>query len=144
MFGLGVVFIGLFLAGRIARLDVFTLSELLQRRFGHGSGYVSAIVSTIYTVLIAVVQIIALGAILKELLGWSLSAALARSTPVEVLVLVNDASPLGMNARPYLAVVPLNCGPCLRATDILHNYHYKIHLFTLAGCADMPITKTNF
>lgn len=85
MFGLGVVFIGLFLAGRIARLDVFTLSELLQRRYGHGSGYVSAIVSTIYTVLIAVVQIIALGTILKELLGWSLNAGILAGGMVTVI-----------------------------------------------------------
>ncbi|MDQ1850095.1 hypothetical protein Q9299_17495 [Gemmobacter fulvus] len=85
MFGLGVVFIGLFLAGRIAKLDVFTLSELLQRRYGHGSGYVSAIVSTIYTVLIAVVQIIALGTILKELLGWSLNAGILAGGMVTVI-----------------------------------------------------------
>jgi SSS family solute:Na+ symporter len=85
MFGLGVVFIGLFLAARIAKLDVFTLSELLQRRYGHGSGYVSAAVSTIYTVLIAVVQIIALGTILKELLGWSLNAGILAGGVVTVI-----------------------------------------------------------
>jgi len=85
MFGLGVVFVGLFFAGRIAKLDVFTLSELLERRYGHGSGYVSAMVSTIYTVLIAVVQIIALGTILKELLGWSLNAGILAGGMVTVI-----------------------------------------------------------
>lgn len=85
MFGLGVVFIGLFLAARIARLDVFTLSELLQQRYGHGSGYVSAAIATVYTVLIAVVQIIALGTILKELLGWSLNLGILAGGLVTVL-----------------------------------------------------------
>jgi SSS family solute:Na+ symporter len=42
-------------------------------------------VSTIYTVLIAVVQIIALGTILKELLGWSLNAGILAGGMVTVI-----------------------------------------------------------
>ncbi|MBJ2153558.1 hypothetical protein [Paracoccus sp. IB05] len=73
MFGLGVVTVGVLFAGKISKLEIFTLSELLQRRYKHGAGWISAVVSTVYAVLIAVVQIIALGAIIKSLIGWDLS-----------------------------------------------------------------------
>lgn len=85
MFGLGVVVVGLLLASRIAKLNVFTLSELLQRRYGHGSGCISAMIAATYTVLIAVVQIIALGTIMKELLGWSLSFGILAGGIVTVI-----------------------------------------------------------
>ena len=76
MFGLGVVMIGLFLATRIARLKVYTLSEMLERRYAHGTRYVSAVISAFYTMMIAVVQIVALGTVLKALLGWELNTAI--------------------------------------------------------------------
>lgn len=76
MFGLGVVAIGLLLARKLTRLRVYTLSEMLERRYGHGTGYVSAIISTFYTVMIAVVQIVALGTVLKALLGWDMDTAI--------------------------------------------------------------------
>ncbi|MDI3325444.1 sodium/solute symporter [Pontibacterium granulatum] len=76
MFGLGVVAIGLFLARKLARLRVYTLSEMLERRYAHGTRYVSAVVSSFYTVMIAVVQIVALGTVLKALLGWDMNTAI--------------------------------------------------------------------
>lgn len=76
MFGLGVVAIGLFLARKLARLRVYTLSEMLERRYAHGTRYVSAVVSAFYTVMIAVVQIVALGTVLKALLGWDMNTAI--------------------------------------------------------------------
>ncbi|MEH6826101.1 MAG: sodium/solute symporter [Motiliproteus sp.] len=76
MFGLGVVAIGLLLARKLTRLRVYTLSEMLERRYGHGTGYVSAVISTFYTVMIAVVQIVALGTVLKALLGWEMDTAI--------------------------------------------------------------------
>ncbi|ASJ74726.1 sodium:solute symporter family transporter [Granulosicoccus antarcticus] len=76
MFGLGVVTVGLAFAGKLAKLKVFTLSEMLERRYAHGTRYVSAIIASIYATLISVVQIIALGTILKALLGWDLSTGI--------------------------------------------------------------------
>lgn len=76
MFGLGVVAIGLFLAKKLNRLKVYTLSEMLERRYAHGTRYVSAAISAFYTVMIAVVQIVALGTVLKALLGWDLNTAI--------------------------------------------------------------------
>ncbi|RDE24579.1 sodium:solute symporter [Motiliproteus coralliicola] len=76
MFGLGIVAIGLFLARKITRLKVYTLSEMLERRYAHGTRYVSAVISAFYTVMIAVVQIVALGTVLKALLGWDLNTAI--------------------------------------------------------------------
>ncbi|MBY4676255.1 sodium:solute symporter family transporter [Marinobacterium arenosum] len=76
MFGLGVVAVGLFLARKLTRLRVYTLSEMLERRYAHGTRYVSAVISTLYTVMIAVVQIVALGTVLKALLGWELNTAI--------------------------------------------------------------------
>lgn len=76
MFGLGVVVVGLVLARRLTGLRVFTLSEMLERRYAHGTRYVSAVVSAFYTVMIAVVQIVALGTVLKSLLGWDLNTSI--------------------------------------------------------------------
>ena len=85
MFGLGVVTVGLLFAGKIAKLEVYTLSEMLQRRYAHGTGCVSAVIASVYAVLIAVVQIIALGTIIKELLGWSLTAGIMMGGIVTVI-----------------------------------------------------------
>ncbi|MBR0565521.1 hypothetical protein J5J83_05235 [Azoarcus sp. L1K30] len=76
MFGLGVVTVGLGFAGKLAKLKVFTLSEMLERRYAHGTRYVSAIIAAIYSTLISVVQIVALGAVLKALLGWDLATGI--------------------------------------------------------------------
>lgn len=76
MFGLGVVVMGLFLARKLTRLRVYTLSEMLHRRYAHGTRYVSAVISAFYTIMIAVVQIVALGTVLKALLGWDMNTAI--------------------------------------------------------------------
>ncbi|MCB1901985.1 sodium:solute symporter family transporter [Cognatazoarcus halotolerans] len=76
MFGLGVVTVGLGFAGRLSRLRVFTLSEMLERRYAHGTRFLRAVVACIYAALISVVQIVALGAVLKALLGWDLTVSI--------------------------------------------------------------------
>lgn len=76
MFGAGILAIGLGLASRIAHLKVYTLSEMLERRYAHGTRFVSAVISTVYTTMISVVQIVALGTVLKALLGWDLNTAI--------------------------------------------------------------------
>ncbi|WP_299913256.1 hypothetical protein [uncultured Paracoccus sp.] len=85
MFGLGIVTVGLLFAGKIAKLEVYTLSEMLQRRYAHGTGCVSAVIASVYAVLIAAVQIIALGTIIKELLGWSLTTGIMMGGMVTVI-----------------------------------------------------------
>lgn len=49
---------------------------MLERRYAHGTRFLRAVVACIYAALISVVQIVALGAVLKALLGWDLTVSI--------------------------------------------------------------------
>lgn len=76
MYGLGIVAMGFLLSSKMSKLNVMSLSEMLEVRYSQHSRLLSAIVSAFYTAMIAVLQIIALGAVLQSLLGWSLETSM--------------------------------------------------------------------
>jgi SSS family solute:Na+ symporter len=63
--------LGLFIVNKISGYDVFTISQLLRKRFGEGTSLISAIVTAIYTLMIVVTQVIGMGSVIHVLLGWS-------------------------------------------------------------------------
>ncbi|QGQ44047.1 sodium:solute symporter [Metabacillus sediminilitoris] len=71
MMGLGIAALGLFIVNKISGYDVFTISQLLGKRFGEGTSLISAIVTAIYTLMIVVTQVIGMGSVIHVLLGWS-------------------------------------------------------------------------
>lgn len=76
MMGFGIAAMGLFVINKISGEDVFTISQLLGRRFGEGTQLISAIVTAIYTLMVVVTQIIGMGSVIHVLLGWALTPSM--------------------------------------------------------------------
>lgn len=70
MMGIGIASLGLFLVKKISVYEVFTISQLLGKRYGEGTQLISAIVTAIYTLMIVVTQVIGMGSVIHVLLGW--------------------------------------------------------------------------
>jgi SSS family solute:Na+ symporter len=71
MIGLGIVALGLLLGSKLSNLGVLSLSEMLELRFDGRARLVSALIMAFYTAMLAVTQVIAMGAILGPMFGWS-------------------------------------------------------------------------
>ena len=61
--GCGILFLSLVFAGRINRLGVYTVSQMLELRYGRGANLLSGIVMWAYTLMLAVTSTIAYGTI---------------------------------------------------------------------------------
>ncbi|MFD1708617.1 sodium:solute symporter [Siminovitchia sediminis] len=71
--GTGVILLGIFLTKKISQFKVLTISELLEKRYSKETRLVSAIVATIYTLMLTVVQMIGIGSLLNVWLGWNMA-----------------------------------------------------------------------
>lgn len=67
--GVGILALSLLFAGRIQRLKVYTVSEMLELRYGPGSSLVSGIVMFMYTLMLSVTSTIAYATIFGALFG---------------------------------------------------------------------------
>ncbi|MEV0369207.1 sodium:solute symporter [Streptomyces sp. NPDC050636] len=67
--GLGLLALSVFFAGRIARLKVYTVSEMLDLRYGGSAGLISGVVMWAYTLMLAVTSTIAYATIFDVLFG---------------------------------------------------------------------------
>src|SRR6478752_8710555 len=61
--GCGILFLSLVFAARINRAGVYTVSQLLELRYGRGANLLSGIVMWAYTLMLAVTSIIAYGTV---------------------------------------------------------------------------------
>lgn len=75
-FGLGIALLGVLLSTVLARLRLFSTAELMGIRYGQFSRLTTAIIMSLYTTLIGVIQIIAMGTIFHLLLGWDATWAM--------------------------------------------------------------------
>ncbi|NMO00388.1 sodium:solute symporter [Gordonia sp. TBRC 11910] len=69
--GVGILALSLLFAGRIQRLKVYTVSQMLELRYGPGSSLVSGIVMFMYTLMLSVTSTIAYATIFGALFGTS-------------------------------------------------------------------------
>lgn len=76
MLGFGIMLLGIFLIKRIAAFKVMTISEYLGQRFNFQTQLISALVASIYAMMVTVTQVIGIGTILNVLLGWSLTQSM--------------------------------------------------------------------
>ncbi|MFI1963573.1 sodium:solute symporter [Streptomyces pathocidini] len=67
--GLGLLALSIFFSARIARLKVYTVSEMLDLRYGGSSGVISGIVMWAYTLMLAVTSTIAYATIFDVIFG---------------------------------------------------------------------------
>ncbi|MDM5317076.1 sodium:solute symporter [Fictibacillus sp. b24] len=76
MIGLGIILLGTIFIKKIDSLKVTTISELLGKRYKSETRLLSAIVAAIYTLMIAVTQVIGMGTIINVLLGWGITTSM--------------------------------------------------------------------
>lgn len=74
--GLGISLFGLILLRKVSGYEVTTISELLGRLFNVETKLVGAIVAAIYTLMVSVTQVIAIGVLLSAIFGWNLKLAM--------------------------------------------------------------------
>ncbi|MBM7609829.1 SSS family solute:Na+ symporter [Lysinibacillus composti] len=71
MIGLGILGMGIFFSGKLSKLKIFSVSELLGNRFGKSSRYISGLIMTVYDIMVSVTAIVAIGVMFTALFGWS-------------------------------------------------------------------------
>lgn len=76
MLGFGIMLLGLFLIKRITNFKVMTISEFLGKRFNTQTQLISALVASIYAMMVTVTQVIGMGTILNVLIGWNLTISM--------------------------------------------------------------------
>src|SRR5699024_12742480 len=74
--GIGITFFGLFFLNKILNMNVLTISELLYRLFGNRVRIIGAVITAMYTLMISVTQVIAIGALLSVIFHWDLKIAI--------------------------------------------------------------------
>lgn len=74
--GLGITLFGLLFLDRVMGFKLLTISELLGKLFNTQSKLVGAIVAAIYTLMISVTQVIAIGALLSGIFEWNLTVSM--------------------------------------------------------------------
>ncbi|MFK0292370.1 sodium:solute symporter [Streptomyces sp. NPDC090442] len=74
--GLGLLALSIFFSARIARLKVYTVSEMLDLRYGGAAGIISGVVMWAYTLMLAVTSTIAYATIFDVLFGLDRTLAI--------------------------------------------------------------------
>ncbi|MFJ9915296.1 sodium:solute symporter [Actinacidiphila glaucinigra] len=74
--GLGLLALSVFFSARIARLKVYTVSEMLDLRYGGSAGVISGVVMWAYTLMLAVTSTIAYATIFDVLFGLDRTLAI--------------------------------------------------------------------
>ncbi|MGY5125847.1 sodium:solute symporter [Streptomyces nigrescens] len=74
--GLGLLALSVFFSARIARLKVYTVSEMLDLRYGGSAGIISGVVMWAYTLMLAVTSTIAYATIFDVLFGMDRSLSI--------------------------------------------------------------------
>ncbi|MFC8074753.1 sodium:solute symporter [Streptomyces sp. NPDC057307] len=74
--GLGLLALSVFFSARIARLKVYTVSEMLDLRYGGRAGIISGLVMWAYTLMLAVTSTIAYATIFDVLFGMHRTVAI--------------------------------------------------------------------
>lgn len=88
MIGLGLIGLGVLLAGRLAKAGVYTVPELMARRYGISAKLVSAAIMAAYALMIATTSTIASGTVFNSLLGVSTTVAILIAGGVVVIYCV--------------------------------------------------------
>lgn len=88
MLGLGLIVLGVAISGRLARLRVYTVPELIARRYGMAPELLSALVMAAYALMIAVTSTVAIGTVFDVALDISSTVAILLAGGIVVLYCV--------------------------------------------------------
>lgn len=84
MYGLGMIVMGVVLVPRILALKLFTITELLERRYSPASRIAGGVVMAAYDLMIVVTGTIAVGAVMEVIVGIPRTPAILMSSGVTV------------------------------------------------------------
>jgi SSS family solute:Na+ symporter len=88
MIGLGLIGLGVLLSRRLAKAGVYTVPELMAKRYGVSARIVSAAIMAAYALMIAVTSTIASGTVVNSLLGVSTTVAVLIAGGIVVMYCV--------------------------------------------------------
>lgn len=74
--GLGIMLFGILLLNRVTGYKLMTISELLGKIFGIKSKLIGAVIAAIYTLMVSVTQVIAIGSLLSAIFNWGLTSSM--------------------------------------------------------------------
>lgn len=103
MIGIGILGMGIFLSGKLSKLKVFSVSELLGDRFGKSSRYISGLIMTVYDIMVSVTAIVAIGVLC---IIFGISGAVIRMVASVVVPGLSDPQ----QALPQLVLAVLPTG----------------------------------
>jgi solute:Na+ symporter, SSS family len=84
MFGLGILVLSTVLVPRILDLDLYTVPELLERRYSASARIAGGVVMVAYDFMVAVTATIAVGAVMEVIVGIPRTKAIVLSSAVMV------------------------------------------------------------
>jgi solute:Na+ symporter, SSS family len=84
MFGLGILLLSVVLVPRILDLNLYTVPELLERRYSASSRIAGGVVMVAYDFMVAVTATIAVGAVMEVIVGIPRTKAIILSSAVMV------------------------------------------------------------
>ncbi len=70
MIGLGLIGMGILFSKKLSEYHVYSVSELLGRRFGLSSRYISAAIMAVYDMMVSVTAMISMGVLFTTMFGW--------------------------------------------------------------------------
>lgn len=85
MLGAGIFLLGAGFSQVLARLRVYTVSEMMERRYNSGSRLISAIIMVAYDLMVAVSATIAIGTVFNVMFGLSQTWAIVLGVGVVVI-----------------------------------------------------------
>jgi len=68
--GIALIIMGMLVSSKISKLKALSINEVMEMNYGTASRIFSAVLTFIYTMMLTVVQVIAMGAILSGVFGW--------------------------------------------------------------------------
>jgi SSS family solute:Na+ symporter len=85
MLGLGILVLSIFLVGRILGMHLYTVPELLERRYSRVARVAGGVVMVAYDLMVSVTATIAVGAVMQVIVGIPPIPAILLSSAVMVL-----------------------------------------------------------
>ncbi len=85
MFGLGILMLSVVLVERVLGLKLYTVPELLERRYSRGVRMAGGVVMVAYDLMVAVTATIAVGSVMEVIIGVPRTSAILISSAVMVL-----------------------------------------------------------
>jgi solute:Na+ symporter, SSS family len=85
MLGVGILVLSLFLVQKMLGLELYTVPELLERRYGRPARIAGGVVMTAYDLMVSVTATIAVGSVMQVIVGVPRTPAILMSSAVMVI-----------------------------------------------------------